>query len=55
MIAFESEFHVYVLEKPMTLYRGSYGKDRRALEEALSSNFQVRREPPHPAVVWMML
>jgi len=57
MAAFESEFHVHVLTKPMTLYRGCRGRDQRALEEAVSSNFQVGRSPHptdlHAAVLYM--
>jgi len=49
MARFEMEFRVVVLDEPLTLYRGCHGPDRRTLERALMSNFQARREPPHPA------
>jgi hypothetical protein len=49
MARFEMEFRVVVLDEPLTLYRACHGPDRRALERALMSNFQARREPPHPA------
>lgn len=49
MVRFETEFRVVVLGEPLTLYRACHGLDRRAVERTLMSNFQARREPPHPA------
>jgi hypothetical protein len=49
MARFDSEFRVVVLDAPITLHRACHGTDRRRLELALTSNFQARREPPHPA------
>jgi hypothetical protein len=49
MARFDSEFRVVVLDAPITLHRACHGADRWRLELALTSNFQARREPPHPA------
>jgi hypothetical protein len=49
MARFDMEFHVVVLGESLTLHRACHGGDRRALERALMSNFQARRDPPHPA------
>jgi hypothetical protein len=49
MARLESEFRVRVLDEPLLLYRACHGRDRPALEYALSSNYEIRRDPPHPA------
>ena len=42
-MAIQSEFLVVVLEEPMTLYRGCHRPGRRALEAAMTSNYQAGR------------
>lgn len=49
--AFEREFRVVVLDEPMLVHRGCHGVDRAALVDALTSNYQAGRLPPHPAEV----
>jgi len=45
----QTEFHVFVLQQPKTLYRACFGGDEDALLHALSSNYEISRQPPHPA------
>lgn len=43
----QTEFHVFVLREPKTLYRACFGRDRDSLLYALSSNYENKRSP-HP-------
>jgi hypothetical protein len=43
------EYLVHVVQEPMVLHRTCFGADARAVEAGLMSNYEARRQPPHPA------
>lgn len=44
-----TEFVIQVLQEPARLYRACFGEDAAAVETGLRSNYENRRQPPHPA------
>ncbi len=44
-----TDIHVFVLQEQRTLYRACFGSARRDLLHAVSSNYEIDRQPPHPA------
>lgn len=48
MVRLPDEYLVRVLTEPMELFRASHGADQASLRDALSSNYERDRRPPHP-------
>ena len=49
VVAYPSEYLVRVLQEPIRLHRACHGDDQSAMLEALRSNYERDRRPPHPA------